>query len=163
MKKLLAAVTVLAVSTAQAGTIYVDDDAPLGGDGLSWSTAYRFLQDALFDAAGDPTINEIRVAQGIYKPDQDEAGHVTPGDTTATFQLVSGVTMAGGYAGIGEADPDDRDVALYVTTLSGDLLANDAPDFVNYADNALHVVTTSGVAESTALDGCTVEAGNAVG
>ena len=35
MKKLLAAVTVLAVSTAQAGVvIHVDDDAPLGGDGL---------------------------------------------------------------------------------------------------------------------------------
>ena len=29
MKKLLAAVTVLAVSTAQADTIYVDDDEPL--------------------------------------------------------------------------------------------------------------------------------------
>ncbi len=36
MNKLIAAVTVLAVSTAQAGVIrYVDDDAPPGGDGLS--------------------------------------------------------------------------------------------------------------------------------
>lgn len=30
-----------------ADTLYVDDDAPLGGDGTSWDTAYRFLQDAL--------------------------------------------------------------------------------------------------------------------
>ncbi len=39
-------------SAAHAGTIlYVDDDAPLNGDGLSWDTAFRFLQDALADAA----------------------------------------------------------------------------------------------------------------
>ncbi|MEE9297002.1 MAG: hypothetical protein V3W34_18830, partial [Phycisphaerae bacterium] len=27
--------------------IRVDDDAPLGGDGATWSTAYKYLQDAL--------------------------------------------------------------------------------------------------------------------
>ena len=33
---------------ADAGSIiYVDDDAPPGGDGLSWATAHRFLRDAL--------------------------------------------------------------------------------------------------------------------
>ena len=37
-----------AAGTAEAGiTLYVDDDAPPGGDGLSWSTAYCYLQDAL--------------------------------------------------------------------------------------------------------------------
>ena len=65
MKKLLAAVTVLAVSTAQADTIYVDDDAGLRGDGSSWGMAYKFLQDALAAAVdGD----EIQLAQGVYKP-----------------------------------------------------------------------------------------------
>ncbi len=43
---------------------YVDDDAPVGGDGLSWSTAYQHLQDGLSEAAGDPSIIEIRVAAG---------------------------------------------------------------------------------------------------
>ncbi len=51
MNKLICAVTLLAVSSAQADTIFVDDDAPLGGDGLSWATAYRFLQDALDTAS----------------------------------------------------------------------------------------------------------------
>ena len=70
--------------------IHVDDDAPVGGDGMSWATAYAHLQDALADATpGD----EIRVAEGIYTPDQDEAGIVTPGDRLATFQLKSGVAL----------------------------------------------------------------------
>ena len=82
----------LAVSTAQADIIYVDDDAPLGGDGLSWNTAYQFLQDALANAVAG---TEIRVAQGVYLPDQDEAGNVVPGDRFATFQLVrSSSTLA---------------------------------------------------------------------
>ena len=74
---------VFGVAAAQAQTTwYVDDDAPLGGNGLSWDTAFKYLQDALEVAtAGDG----IRVAGGTYKPDQDEAGNVTPGDRYATF------------------------------------------------------------------------------
>ena len=63
----------LATAGAAAQTIlYVDDDAPAGGDGLSWDTAYRFLQDALFFAS-DPGngVTEIRVGQGTYAPDSD--------------------------------------------------------------------------------------------
>ena len=62
------AVAIAATCYASDGGIilYVDDDAPLGGDGLSWDTAYRFLQDALATAS-DST--EIRVAQGAYQPD----------------------------------------------------------------------------------------------
>ena len=58
-------------AAAQAQTIWhVDDDAWMGGDGLTWQTAYKHLQDALAVAAyGD----EIRVAGGTYMPDQDEA------------------------------------------------------------------------------------------
>lgn len=108
--------------------IYVDDDAPLGGDGTSWTTAYRYLQDALFVAtSGD----EIRVAAGIYKPDRDEAGHVSPGDRTATFQLISGVSIYGGYAGLAQpGDPNPRHVEAFETLLSGDLNGDDGPLFV---------------------------------
>ena len=45
MNKLLAAVTVLAVSTAQADTIYVDANCP-GGDG-SELDPYCSMQDAI--------------------------------------------------------------------------------------------------------------------
>jgi hypothetical protein len=73
--------------TAQAGgVLYVDDDAPPGGDGLSWATACRFLQDGLAVAAASAgTFNEIRVAQGLYTPDRDE---VNP-DGVATSCCVS--------------------------------------------------------------------------
>jgi hypothetical protein len=30
-------------------TIYVDDDASTGGEGTSWASAYKYLQDALAD------------------------------------------------------------------------------------------------------------------
>ena len=140
--------------------IYVDADAPLGGDGETWNTAYRHLQDALYTAvSGD----EIRVGAGVYKPDEDEAGNVTPGERNETFQLASGVELYGGYAGYGAPDPDERNVTAYQTTLSGDLTGNDAPDFVNYDENSYHVLTGVGAGETAVLDGFTVRAGNANG
>ncbi|MHC4097249.1 MAG: hypothetical protein ACYSU3_14490, partial [Planctomycetota bacterium] len=56
--------------TASGKVIYVDDNASLGGNGQNWATPYRYLQNALGAAvSGD----EIRVAQGIYRPDEDSA------------------------------------------------------------------------------------------
>ena len=52
--------------------LYVDSDAtgPIH-DGSSWCQAYVHLQDALAAAvATGGTVNEIRIAQGVYKPDQ---------------------------------------------------------------------------------------------
>ncbi|TDJ54784.1 MAG: hypothetical protein E2O40_06845 [Planctomycetota bacterium] len=160
MQKLLAAVTVLAVSSAQAGTLFVDDDAPLGGDGQSWDTAYRFLQDALADAVGG---TEIRIAEGVYTPDQDESGNVVPGDRWATFPLVLGMSLVGGYSGFGARYPDVRDIGLYETILSGDLLGDDGPGFANNDDNSLHIITASATDGAAVLDGLTIRAGNANG
>jgi len=69
--------------------IYVDEAAVGANDGSSWADAYVYLQDALAQAAVAAPPIEIRVAQGVYKPDQG-AG-VTPGDRDATFQLLNGV------------------------------------------------------------------------
>jgi hypothetical protein len=158
VKQVALGVTVLA-SAARADTLYVDDDAPPGGDGQSWDTAYRFLQDALPDACSDPGISEVRVAQGTYTPDRGEANPEGSGDRGATFQLCDGVALMGGYAGLGAGDPDQRNIELYETILSGDLAGDDLdwPD----ADNCYHVVTGSGTNETAALDGVTVTAGAA--
>jgi hypothetical protein len=145
--------------------IYVDDDVAGVNDGMSWVNAYWCLQDALADASiGD----EIRVAQGIYKPDQKVmtgryTRTVSSGDRTTTFQLKSGVAIKGGYAGSGQPDPDLRDVKLYETILSGDLNGDDGPDFAGNDDNSFHVVTGSGADETAVLDGVTITAGNANG
>ncbi|MHC5112323.1 MAG: right-handed parallel beta-helix repeat-containing protein [Planctomycetota bacterium] len=111
-------------SSLQASIIYVDGNAtgPIH-DGSSWCTAYLELQDALCHAdAGDT----VRVAQGIYYPDRGT--NQTAGDRSATFQLETGITWEGGYAGCQAPDPDARDLITFETVLSGDLGENDAVD-----------------------------------
>ena len=139
---------------------YVDDDAPLSGDGTSWDTAFKYLQDAL---AVGTTSDEIHVGAGTYEPDQSEHGHATPGDRDATFQLISGVTIYGGYAGRGQPNPDLRDPDTYETILSGDLNGDDVPGGPPSPDNSYHVVTGSGADATAVLDGFTITAGNASG
>ena len=158
-------------STEEAKTgIYVDDDAIGANDGSSWENAYASLQDALTDAesvSGPTGIVEVLVAQGIYTPDQGIG--ITPRDRTATFQLVDYVTLKGGFAGLGEPDPNARDLAAYETILSGDLNMNDVDvndpeemkDEPTRAENSYHVVTGSGTGETAILDGFTITGGNA--
>ncbi len=153
-----------AAAWAMPGTdvLYVDDDAPLEGDGTSWETAYRFLSDALV-VAGQGGISEIRVAQGLYKADRSEANPDGTGDRRATVQMINNVTYNGGYAGIGAGDPDARDIELYETILSGDLLGDDGPDFQNNAENSFHVIVGSFTNSAAVLDGFTITSGNANG
>ena len=51
----MALITILLLSSIAhgGGVSFVDDDAPPGGDGNSWDSAYRFIADA-FVAAGNP-------------------------------------------------------------------------------------------------------------
>jgi predicted outer membrane repeat protein len=81
---------------------------------------------------------------------------VTAGDRTATFQLINGVVIKGGYAGFGQPDPDARDIDVYETFLSGDIGI-----LGHNSDNSYHVVTGSGCDETAVLDGFTITAGNA--
>jgi hypothetical protein len=145
------------------GTIlYVDDDAPPGGDGLSWETAFRYLQDALA-AAREPgsDVDEIRVGEGVHYP--DEGSGQTPGDRTASFILIDGIPVVGGFAGLGASDPDEHDPEVYETMLSGDLGGDDYPPFHNYDENSLHVTMTPGEGEGFTLIGVAVSGGNADG
>ena len=133
-------------TTLHAGNvIYVDINAtgPMH-DGSSWCNAFTDLQEALDVAdAGD----DILVADGTYVP--RATGLSDPRD--ATFQLVSGVVVRGGYAGCFALDPNDNNPALYETILSGDLDGDDGPDFTGYDDNTYHVVTAIDVNSATAL------------
>jgi hypothetical protein len=152
-------------------TIYVDRDASGAEDGSSWADAFRHLQDALRVAT---CRDRILVAEGVYKPDQGI--YQPPCERTATFQLISGVTVQGGYAGYGQPDPNARDIELYETILSGDLRGND-PEFgssewqgifdftsdPNRAENSYSVVTGSGTDSTAVIDGFTITGGNANG
>jgi hypothetical protein len=141
-------------------TVYrVDAGAPGPvRDGTSWTRAFRTLQDALAVATGG---DEIWVARGVYKPDRG-AG-VTPGDRAASFVLAEGLTIRGGFAGYGYADPDRRYLNPSETVLSGDLLGNDLWGILNLDDNSYHVVTGPAGGPPAVLDGLTVIAGHAVG
>lgn len=103
--------------------IYVDAAAAGANDGSSWADAYNYLQDALVDAKTAAKPVEIRMARGIYKPDQGEG--VTSGDRDAVFELIDGLTIRGGFAGTGSIDPDVRNIEIYKTILSGDLSGDD--------------------------------------
>ncbi len=143
---------------------YVDASAPgPAHDGASWQTAFTHLQDALDLAApGD----EIWVAQGVYKP-------TLPSGRTATFSLLSGVAIYGGFGGhaAGETTRSQRDWRMHVTVLSGDLEGNDQVDAHGVVtdttkingQNAYHVVTSRGMMETAVLDGFTITAGAADG
>lgn len=149
-------------------TIFVDTDATGANDGSSWEDAFNYLRNALSDARNG---DEIRVAEGIYKPDEDTENPTGTGDRGATFQLKKGVTVKGGYAGFGEPDPNIRDIQKYETILSGDLDGNDVAvndpcDLLTEptrSENSYHVVTNSNIDETAVLDGFTITAGNANG
>jgi hypothetical protein len=71
--------------------------------------------------------------------------------------------IKGGYAGLGQPDPDARNIEVYETILSGDLDGNDRQNFRNNSENSYHVVTGSGTDTTAVLDGFTITAGNANG
>lgn len=117
-------------------------------DGASWATAYADLQQALAVATfGD----EIRVADGTYKPTSGT-------DRTISFNLKDGVSIFGGYAGLGAADPDQREIAAFPSVLSGDIGAAN-----NISDNSFHVATGIALSDATVFDGLSFTKGNADG
>ncbi len=130
-------------------------------NGRGWLSAYRYLQDALNAArAACPPVDEIWVAGGWYTPDQGE-GQVA-GDRSASFQLVDGVGVYGGFAGT-ESNRSQRNPSLNLTVLSGDSLGNDYTPGGSTADNSYHVVTATGAGSGTVLDGFTITRGVADG
>ena len=148
----------LLISASGLGAgIYVDASATGSTNGMSWADAYVELQSALAEAENG---EQIWVAAGTYKPDYDPNSGFYTGDREATFQLVNGVALYGGFPS-GGGCWDDRDPKLLTTILSGDLLVNDVgvPNDPSKDDNSYHVVTGSGTDASAVLDGVTITAG----
>ncbi|MCW5554118.1 MAG: hypothetical protein KIS67_18425 [Verrucomicrobiae bacterium] len=130
------------------GVVYVDAAGAGANDGSSWANAYTNLQDALASPE-----DEVWVATGVYRP-------APPGgDRNATFQLRSGRTLYGGFAG-GETSRTQHDPTMNPTILSGDLLGDDGANWTNGSDNAYHVVTATNVDATAVLDGFTITGGN---
>jgi len=143
------------IIVANGAVIYVAGDSP-GGNGSSWATAFKYLQDALVMADAN---DEIRVARGIYFPDRSNASPYGTGDRSAAFHLANGVSIRGGYDGLRGGDPNARNIELYATILSGDLDGDD-DGFSNNDENSYNVVYSLDTNQTAVLDGFTITAGN---
>jgi predicted outer membrane repeat protein len=154
-------------TAAQAKVIYVDDGANGVNDGSSWENAFTYLRDALTTAELPETEKplEIRVAQGIYKPNQ-RLIYLNP-PVLESFYLINNVAIKGGYAGVYEPDPNARNIEIYKSFLSGDLNGddievNDPCDLWNELtrrDNSFHVLSSRNNNANAVLDGFIVTSG----
>lgn len=118
------AASVLSATADAQTTLYVDNDGVPANGCTSWADACPELQTALSLAAdGD----QIWVAVGTYTADYDVGEGTHTGDREATFQLISGVAIYGGFDGT-EKTLEERAGQFDETILSGDLNEDDAPN-----------------------------------
>jgi hypothetical protein len=120
----------LLVSSILSGQtiLYVDKDAPnTDGDGLSWATAFKHLNDALDyvespEFYNDPTLYDsegatICVAEGKYYP--DEGANAVNDDQNSIFNFSFRISkVIGGFQG-NETSVNQADPATNKTVLSG--------------------------------------------
>lgn len=112
--------------------VFVDDDAPSGGDGRQWATAFVSIDIALASiAARPPGQYTIRLGGGTY-----------PAESTLVFPAGAyTITLQGGYGGYraiaeGSGDPNQIDLDLYPSLITGDLFGDDLPgDAAGRIDN----------------------------
>jgi len=127
--------------------IYVDAYATGHETGTSWNNAYTDLQDAMERAEKSRDvyeINEIWVAQGIYRPSKTQ-------NPNASFDMIDGLKLYGGF-GTDANSLNDRDFVRYKTYLSGNI------DIGGDLDSFIVVDTTTdpnfaSITSDTVLDG----------
>ncbi|QBB68930.1 hypothetical protein ELE36_00235 [Pseudolysobacter antarcticus] len=145
---LLASLTGVAAATT-AGAAICRVDTLGGGDGSAWGVTST-LQGALTNS----NCTELWVKSGTYTPTSGT-------DRGATFNIRSGVSLFGGFAGT-ESVRSARNPATNLTTLSGEIGA------AGNADNSYTVVSMIGISSlgnitaSTVLDGFTISGGNGI-
>jgi hypothetical protein len=135
--------------------VYVDKFSPGQQDGSSWYNAFHDLQAGLDKAAAasTPSLVEVWVADGTYKPGTED------GDS---FTVANNVKVYAGFGGWGvnETDKRQRNWKHYKTILSGKILSfpNGGSGEVVYRNNTVIIMGNNSV-----LDGAIVEEGNIYG
>lgn len=137
----------------------VDIDAADGGDGVAWSSAFRYLQDALTCVRDDSgaggaceDVTEVWVAEGTYFPDEG-AGQTDNDRNASFFELIEGLQLYGGFAGV-EYSRDQRDWRGHSTVLSGDLDGD--PTMTGNANRIVIIPSDVIITRATVLDGFTI-------
>lgn len=165
----IAIICIIASAGARADQIiYVDAGATGSNNGSSWQDAHIHLQDALAQAMSAAKPVEIWVSSGSYTPDSSKANPNGTGSRDASFVLISGIRLYGGFPA-GGGTWEQRDPNVHETALTGDLAANDGAD-IRVADlldhpsrgeNSYRVVRIDNTDETTLIDGFTITGGNA--
>ncbi|MBN1788418.1 MAG: PASTA domain-containing protein, partial [Sedimentisphaerales bacterium] len=144
--------------------VYVDASRDIGGDGLTWGTAYKYLQDAI---AAVSSGDEIWVANGTYYPDVSNNNAPDGNDNPIhTFTLPGGVILYGGFSGSSDTiDPGrdevsiaERHISTYQSVLSGDIDQDDKG--LPASGNSYHVVTGT---DDAVINGFVIRGGYADG
>lgn len=139
--------------TLFAATHFVKSGASGAADGSSWTDAYTRIQDALAAASSG---DQIWVAAGTYYPDVAGSGPLAD-DRMASFELVDGVELYGGFAGT-ETAIIQRDLFVNETVLSGEIQQDG-----DLENNSYHVVDGSAADASAILNGFVIRDGCANG
>ena len=120
---------------------------PVSGNGNSWATAFKTVQEAFKNPGFLCGNKEIWVAKGTY--------YTTTGtDRNISFDLPDGVKLYGGFAG-GETSTAGRNFVTNETILSGEIGAAGA------ADNSYNVMRAQFLTTASRVDGFTIRDGNA--
>jgi len=128
-----------AILFVNASRVYVNATVTTSGNGLSWTGAYKTVQEALASPALDPCGSEIWVAEGEYTP-------------AGTLHIPSYISIYGGFAG-DETDVGQRDWIVHDTIINGDGISS----VMNYDGLSISI------AADTILDGITIDGGNSAG
>ncbi|MEM7453967.1 MAG: hypothetical protein AAF456_06375 [Planctomycetota bacterium] len=129
MSAICASTLLPSVTAGQTNYVFVDDDAPAGGDGVRWATAYNNLSVALRNGPRDAV---FLVAHGTYRPSPTGISIVD-----ATFNLGPNQSLIGGYLG-NETAPFRPMGTPGRTILDGDVQDSGQP-----SRYARHVVTVN--------------------
>ncbi len=143
---------------SSSDVLHVNTNGSPDSTGATWDDAMVSLQSALdlaaalnTDADAENNITDIWIAAGTYTPSALlESGD----DRSASFSLLDGVTLYGGFEGT-EDTLEERDWSTHITTLSGDIGTLD-----NNSDNAYTVVYCGENIEA-GIDGVLITGGNA--
>lgn len=150
--------------------LYVDSSKAISGNGASWATAFKTLEEAFVLAKACGTTDSILVAKGTYYPDSIP-GTVPSGVTSKdrTFRLLPNVKLIGGYPTGGGSFAQrvlPSATSAGNTILSGDLDKNDVISngitTTFNGSNAYHVVISVNNAGTAVFDGFTLTGGYAM-
>ncbi|MDP1843311.1 MAG: gliding motility-associated C-terminal domain-containing protein [Sediminibacterium sp.] len=148
-------VLLVLVSKSQT-TLYVDSSVAISGNGTSWASPYKNLNQALNIANSGSGKYNVNLAQGTYFPTAVNGSIATSRDSSFII-FRKGISIFGGYP----AGGGTRNSKQFVSRISGEIGSQST-----VTDNVYHTLVfaiNTNSSDSLILDGVTIEGGYANG